>query len=186
MHVAGDNAKAGVAQAVARHFRSYFMRSRPDWNRMGPPLPLWFRRRLARLDDKLVLQYIPPKTRDGGGVNPSVFPKGVWYICGKMKHGKKWISKRAVFALVDGSGNPVRPTYDLIRILRAAKAERRSQQASVLEEQFERSLEYAANEKDVAAREKLMERVAVTMSRMGMRSSMRPKILNPGLPVAAM
>jgi hypothetical protein len=173
---------ARATVAITNTFRSFFMRRKPEWNRMGPKLPLWFTSALKTVDSRLVLQYIPPRTRHPGGVNAGAFPAGIWYICGTMKHNPSWITKRAVFALVDKQGRPVKPTRDLIRLLRAAKYERNREGADRIEEAFERSVARAAREKDHQSREKLMEDVAASMRQMNMRSSMKPKVLNIGIP----
>lgn len=184
--MASVNAKSSLATAGARavyqDFRRYFMRRRPDWNRMGPRLPLWFRLRLKRVDPKLVLQYVPPKSKDAKGLPDARFPNGAWYICGRLRHNRHWISKRAVFVLTDQQGRLAAPSHELIRVLRMARNERRNQGVDTLEVRFEASVAAMAAEDRAQAREDLMERIVATMRRLNMSSYARPRVFFPAPP----
>lgn len=167
--------KAGLG-AMLRNFRQYYMRRRPDWNHLGPPLPLWFKAAVKRVDRRLVLQFIPPRSIDPEGVPSAMFPLGVWYICGKIPRSPGWLTKRAIFALADEQGNPVHPTWDIIKLLREAKWDRRREGASRLEQEFEESIEALGRTKEKQERAKLTEIVVKNMRRMNMTSSCKPRV----------
>ncbi len=171
-----------AAQALHHSFASYYMRRHPEWNRLGPPLPVWFKRAIRSVDRRLVLQFIPPKSLDPRGLPGVQFARGAWYVCAKLRRNRKWISKRAVFALIDEYGQPVRPTRDIIRLLREAKKDRHRDGGSRLEKAFEDYMENLERQSTERGRRKTMEVVVDTMRRMNMRSSLKPKVLNVGIP----
>lgn len=109
------------------------MRARPDWNVKGPQVAPWFRRALARLDKRLVLQFVPAR-RIGqkGGMNAKMFPKGAWIICRRLRRSR-YLHPAAVWSLVDDAGNPASPGADTIRVLRIAMAYHRNNQWDRLE-----------------------------------------------------
>ncbi len=182
--VAANSACRGkkAAAGLAHTFASYYMRRRPEWNRLGPPLPLWFKRALRSVDSRLILQFIPPVSMDPRGIAGVQFRKGAWYICAKLRRNRKWISKRAVFALVDEQGRPVAPTRDIIRLLREAKKDRHREGASRVEKAFEDHMENLERANTEDARHRSMESVVSTMRQMNMRASLKPKVLNVGIP----
>ena len=59
---------------------------RPEWNRLGPHVKPSFRASLKDIDPLLELQFTPPKTVDPRGVNPEIYPFGIWDI-GKVING---------------------------------------------------------------------------------------------------
>ncbi len=96
------------------------LRRRPDWNRRGPDIPLWFRRRLCRLDPGLVLQYVPPRSlRDPQGVPPSIYPHGVVNICRQLPR-TKFLHPTIVWSLADVNGNYRVPDLQGFRDLETA------------------------------------------------------------------
>ncbi len=101
--------------------RDIAMEPRPDWNSSGPRLPAWFRLRLARIDPKLVPQFIPPSgPQCSDGVDPGQFPHGVWAICRRMR-GSGWLLKRWIWSLSDSKGRYQEPGADTIEVLRLAR-----------------------------------------------------------------
>ena len=160
--------KAARFRAVGQAFKSNFMRRRPDWNRLGPPLPAWFVRGLARVDRRLVLQYVPPSTVDPAGVPAGAFPDGVWYVCGLLRHSKTWITKRVVFRLTDDQMKPCKPTRTILKLLRHARRLRHRGHTDALERMFEAKSRQLANEQVEESREKLMESIVDTMRRLNM------------------
>lgn len=108
-------------------------RKRQDWNRRGPHVPLWFRRRLKQLDPKMVLQFMPPRShRDPRGVPSQTFPNGVWDICRRLpKSGL--LHPVAVWSLTDKFGNYAVPGTDTLRLLRRAMYYHRQGQMHKLE-----------------------------------------------------
>lgn len=132
---------------------SGLLRPDPAWNRLGPPIPLWFRRQLARIDPGLVLQYIPPRTgRWPRGVNRDVYPWGVWDVCKRLPR-TGLLHPRAVWSLADEQGWYSPPGPDTIKLIRMAYSLHRRGQMDKLERVFEDSLiaiNRAREEKSVA------------------------------------
>ena len=96
------------------------LRRRPDWNRRGPHIPLWFRRRLRWLDPNLVLQYVPPRSQqDPQGVPPHVYPNGVVNICRELSR-TKFLHPTVVWSLTDARGNYSVPDHQGFRDLETA------------------------------------------------------------------
>jgi hypothetical protein len=115
-----------------------FLRIRPDWNRMGPPVPLWFRKRVEKLG--FTLQFIPPRSiYHPRGVNPDMYPGGVWDICKRLRRSK-FLHPRVVFSLADSGGNYVRPCMETWRILRYALYLQRMNRMEELEDMMDRSI----------------------------------------------
>lgn len=139
---------------------SKLMPVRPEWNRMGPALPCWFRMKLNRFDPTLVLQYIPaadrlPPQDRRYGLNPAVCPLGGWQICRRIKNG--WLHKLAVFSLTDSEGNPCSPTAETIKILRLCRSLWRKKDFRRMELTLESSLEEIKRNKHRASKDRLRE-----------------------------
>ena len=179
--MAGNNGSATgeVVRAVHRSFKTYFMRRNKHWNRIGPPLPLWFKLAVKAVDSRLVFQYIPPNTIDINGLDYARFPHGAWYICGKLRRSKEWITKRAMYLMVDEHGKPSMPTYKLVKLLRLARLERKKQGVNRLQTVFEQSLAKLGNEKSKRSKDELMQNIINTMRKLGMTSSAKPRVFIP-------
>jgi len=160
---------AAVAPVTLRSFRDWFMPIRHDWNRMGFPLPAWFRRRLKRIDPKLTLQYIPPSDADPRGCNRYEYPAGIWAICHRLRR-TGFLHKRWTFALVDRSGNYRPPDGFLCKLLVYARNCWRRGEVTKLEEWFDKAIEATRREKRARSRESLLNGIADTMRRCGMTS----------------
>lgn len=94
---------------------------RPDWNQMGPPVPLWFRRQVEMIDKDWTLQFVPPRSQDPEGVPDDIYPEGVWDICYKLPRSG-YLRPVAVYSLADEDGYFSMPTPKIIEMLRLAKA----------------------------------------------------------------
>jgi hypothetical protein len=128
-------------QSVETDFRRTFMRRRPDWNNLAPTqLPSWFRRRLKAIDRNLVGQYVPPNTLDPKGVPAAQFPHGVWHICRKIRRQANWLSKRAVYVLVDDKGVATDPSMEILRMIQEARNLRNSPDTSMPWKQRQRRI----------------------------------------------
>jgi hypothetical protein len=117
-------------------------RVRPDWNTLGTrrfPVPLWFRRRLRRLDPRLVLQYIPPWSEDREGVQDSIYPWGIWSLCRLIPRSRHVLHPVCVWDLADAHGLPVPPGESAWKLLRRAYGWRR-QGVDLLERKMEEHL----------------------------------------------
>jgi len=108
------------AMRVLQAQRRWMMPPRPEWNAIGPRLPLWFTKRLKRIDAQLTLQYMPPRSsRHPDGVDPTLLPSGAWVICRRMPR-TGWLFKQWVYSLADAKGNTVMPTMDLLKMINMA------------------------------------------------------------------
>lgn len=115
-------------------------RSRPEWNRQGPPVSLWFRKQLKRIDPKLTLQFFPVRsTRNPRGVPPNLFPGGIWDICIRLPRSG-YLSPVAVWSLVDSRGNFAPPGADTVHLLKKAYALHRNRQTERFEAEMDRSI----------------------------------------------
>lgn len=111
---------------------------RPDWNSLGPPVPLWFRSALRRLDPTLQLQFIPPSSVCSDGMQVEKYPYGGWQICRRMKK-TGWLHKLAVWSLMDRMGRYSPPGPDTIRILRLCKNLWNHRQFTTLSDELDRT-----------------------------------------------
>lgn len=155
------------------------MRRRRAWNKLGPPLPTWFKVGIRRIDRKLVLQFIPPKGAEiPEGVDPVLYPNGVWYICGRLRRSRTWISKRAVYTLTGPDGKPCPPTRRLLAVLRYAKRMRRQGRLNALELEYEKKTTAMAKAKSEASKIKLYGELEDVMRKM-CAQRLRPSVLVP-------
>lgn len=109
---------------------------RPDWNRMGPGVPAWFRKKLKRFDKSLQLQFLPPSNwvqpRDyNKTLRPDMYPQGGWQICRKLRNG--WLHAIAVFSLTDRHGRPCNPSLETLQVLRMCRFAYRHRDAKRME-----------------------------------------------------
>ena len=163
---------------MAQCFKGWYMPERRDWNKMGPPLPAWFTLGLKEIDPRLVVQFVPPLSKDPKGCDPVRFPHGVWQICSRMTNSSRWLSKRAVYVLTDSlTGGQAKPTRALLKMLRASVAATRKKQS--LEEQFLRSLQALNRADSMRSREKLLDRIVQTMRKRNMSGAAKPRVFYP-------
>lgn len=150
---------------------AYLMRPRPEWNRMGPKIPAWFTSRLARVDKRLVLQFIPPRSiyaKDGA--DPRLFPRGVWAICRRLR-GTKWLFKRWTWSLTDLNGKPREPGPDTIAMIRLARDLHRRGRDTALEEQLDVAIAESSLTQHRESKDRLLKQVAERLSELGRRTN---------------
>ena len=107
------------ARTIQSVLRSGLMMPRPDWNRIGPKIPKWFRAKLKKLDKYLYLQFMPPSYADPDGVDGNQFPYGVWTICRYLPNSR-WLLKRWTWHLSDAQGFYSPPDGNTVAILKYA------------------------------------------------------------------
>jgi len=109
----------------------------PLWNKWGPPIPCWFRKKLETIDPNLVLQFVPPQCglTKFKGVPPGVYPCGVWDICYRVPK-TRYLHSVAVWSLADMNGRPSFPGTDTIKLLQTAVRLHRSRQTHKLEREM--------------------------------------------------
>jgi hypothetical protein len=160
----------------------YIMPQRPDWNAIGPHLPLWFRRQLKKLDKRFVLQFIPPYPVLGSKLSRELFPRGCWVICRKLSR-TGWLHNRWVMSLSDENGNPASPTPDSIAMLRVAKNLWRRSQADRLDQELDRSMRAVEAAKTEESRERMLSDLDRVLSK---RNFMQHASSRVTVPVMAM
>lgn len=175
---ASQSRSAALTLAVFKDFRSWYMKRRRDWNRGAPPLPLWFRLALKRIDHRLVLQFIPPRTAERPDGVPSKWQDGAWYICASIPNSQ-WITRRAIFVLVDDNGRYLPPDRELIRVLRKARQARRRNQIDLLEKQYEESIDLLMKSREEKSRAELLDSIINTMRKRNMRSFGHQRVFIP-------
>lgn len=157
--------RAGRDRATAS-LQSLIMPYRPHWNRMGPPLPAWFRRRIRRIDPQLVMQFLPPSTQVARGSNPMVYPDGVWAICRRMRR-TRFLFKTWVYALRDADGKYAPPDMKLVRMIRVAHNMWRSGGGNDLMEFFDHTIDAALRERERVSRDEMMGVIIEKVRQMG-------------------
>ncbi len=125
---------------------------------MGPRLPAWFRLALSRIDAKLRLQFMPPRTEESDGVNGMQYPQGVWVICKRMA-GSGWLFKRWTWSLCDRLGRYLEPGQDTINLLQLAYDLHRRGEGDALEREFDSAVEATKREQSRSGRARLLELV---------------------------
>lgn len=106
--------------------RENLMCANEGWNRQGPHIPAWFKRKLRAIDPTLVLQYMPPAPpeRSEDGVNCDIFPNGAWFICRRLPRSRMLL-KRAAWCMTNpGCDRPSATRIALKMIRRARNASR--------------------------------------------------------------
>lgn len=109
---------------------------RPEWNSLGPAVPLWFRSALRKVDKTLCLQFIPPDNQVPKGMPAHKYPYGGWQICRIMKR-TGWLHKLAVWSLMDRHGRFSPPGPDTIRIIRLCKNLWNHRQFTILSDELD-------------------------------------------------
>ena len=168
--------------AVYKDFRRYYMRRRRDWNRIGHKVPLWFRLALRRIDHRLTLQFIPPRSAKNPDGVPSAWTHGAWYVCARIKRSQ-WLARRAVFVLISEDGKTLPPDRQLLRVLKHARMLRKHGDLDSLDKQYEEKMDALMREKEERSRNELLNDIVATMKKRNYRSRAVPRVLVPEIPV---
>ena len=147
------------ALLIQKYLRAMMVRPRPEWNKIGPRVPAWFKRALTKIDRRLTLQFLPPITKVIGGVPASMFPEGVWAILMKAP-SSGLLHRRWTWNLCDHLGRYRQPGRDTIQLLRVGHAMYRNGDACKLERMFDDSVVNLIKAKSVKAKTDLIESIA--------------------------
>lgn len=145
------------------------MAPRPDWNAMGPRLPVWFDPALKAVDPALTLQFFPPSNALSGmeeGVNPELLPDGAWSVCLRLRR-TGWLFKRAVYTLADPCGRWMPPNCEMIKLIRRARDMHRQSKGRRMDEEFDVALQRFKTAETSKSRLKSMEALSQAMRRHG-------------------
>lgn len=144
-------------------------RPRPEWNKWGPHLPLWFKMQLKRIDPNLVVQFRPPLCAAcPEGVPADMYPYGVWDICRKLPI-TGYLCPTVVWSLADMDGNFSPPTGDTITIIRAAFSDWRNNRVGRLFRMLDKSLASLKRAKALVSKECLVKTMGKHLSLLGHR-----------------
>lgn len=135
-------------------------RAAPELNRLGPPVPVWFRRALKRIDKSLVVQFRPPRSEQHPrGVDPTKFPYGSLEICKKIGRSNV-LHPFTIWSLADDKGRPAPPGVDSIRLIkRAYDLKRSAGHLDQMEKELDRYFLMEKKARAAASKEKLVEAV---------------------------
>lgn len=121
-----------------------FLRVNPAWNALGRRyLSARFRKRFDALFGKqgFVLQFMPPRSLlHLRGVNPDVYPLGVWDVCKRLPRSG-FLHPRVVWSLADTEGRPSPPGSDTLRLVRTALFLQRNDRVEKIEETIDNSIQ---------------------------------------------
>jgi hypothetical protein len=163
----------------ANLFKLMFMDPRPDWNRMGPRLPAWWRAALKRIDPQLDMQFMPPVSPSvPDGVDVRKYPHGVWVVVRKLRFSRL-LHKTWVWCLTDELGNYRPPGKDGLRLIAAAYRMFRTRSQDKLERVFDRSLAELKSARSSETKDRLYNRIAASMRKMAMPNSAGGRMFNP-------
>jgi hypothetical protein len=130
------------------------------WNRLGPPVPSWFRRRIRKIDSRLTLQFHPAQSAlHPRGVPAEFYPKGVWDVCIKLPQSG-YLSPVAVWSLVDNFGRFAPPGADTVRLLQKAYAHRRNRTSWKLERMMDSALQECQRARELRSKEAMVNAMA--------------------------
>lgn len=143
--------------------RDNLMPARRDWNRMGPHISGWFRRKLRALDRNLALQFIPPSGPGhwAWGVNPKLYPEGAWIVCRKLRR-TGLLLKHWTHCLHQPYAKWAPPTNVHLKLIRRARDLARQRRLYVMEESLDRAASRLKQEQHARSRQVLAERIAGT------------------------
>ena len=162
--------------------RDNVMLPKPGWNRRGPPIPAWFRRKLKRLDPTLCLQFMPPADPCAidEGVNRDMFPYGCWVICRRLRRSRMLL-KQWVWCLNDPN-RPLRPPdMKVLRMIAHARNLWRHNRMQELTDRLDRAAARVQQERTAEDRQYWAGQFADTCRRLNItkRSMGLPRIFVP-------
>lgn len=136
------------------------------WNRMGPRIPQWFRKRLHRIDRHLALQFLPACTPGarGQGIDSRFFPTGCWVVAKKLPRSgmllKHWVchlqEPRLPFS---------QPGNDILRLIRRARNLMRRRRSNEMLDELDRTITRIRREEADIQREVHTKRIVTTCRR---------------------
>lgn len=149
-----------------RWLRDNVMPPRPEWNRRGPAIPAWWRRKLKRIDPSLRLQFMPPADPCAidEGVNRAMFPQGCWVICRRLRRSRMLL-KQWVWCLTN-PGEPIRPPgMSVLRLIAHARNLWRQRRMGELEDKLDRAAARVQQERTAEDRQYWVEQIVDTCRR---------------------
>ena len=132
------------------------------WNRQGPPVPAWFRRRMKAIDPTLELQFFPPvdplkSGRDG--VDRRTSPRGQWAICRKLPRSRMLL-KQWVWGFRPDDDKSAGFHPDILKVLRSARNLWRRNKYDQFTRSLDRSIDRIHKEQSDESRKRLAQNIA--------------------------
>jgi len=164
------------------------MPERPEWNKLGPPVPLWFKLQLKRLDPTLHLQFLPPSNWVEPGLcrhamNWLEFPLGGWQICRKLKR-VGWLHRLCVWSLMDRFGRYTPPDWETVVVLRYARNLWRNGLFTKLEDDLDETLTRIQKNKADASFDALLDALDKFVALQGRREFTNRVFHKGGVPTS--
>ena len=149
--------------------RNSLMYPNKSWNRMGPRISQWFRKKLGQIDRRLTLQFLPPCTpgASGEGIDNRFFPTGCWVVAIKLRRsGMLW--KTWVCHLQEPKKLFRQPRSDILRLIRRARNLMRQNRHTAMFDHLDRSIARHKREEAGEQREILAKRIMGTCRKFGL------------------
>lgn len=172
------------ARALRKKMAASLMPPHPEWNSIVPRPPTWFRVGIKRIDKQLILQYLPPNIRPEwkNGCNAQMFPYGVWVVMRQLR-GSKLLHAKWVYGLYDEFGGYKEPDGKTLEMIRIAHRMWVRRGGDYLDKYMDAAVEAAKRAETAAARDKSFDRIVQSMRRHNLRSSFKPRMTVPAMPV---
>lgn len=137
------------------------------WNRMGPRISSWFKKKLKGIDENLFLQFLPPcePGQRGQGIDSRFFPDGCWVVA-KRLHRSGMLIKRWVCHLQSPGEKFQQPGNDILRLIRRARNLMRRHRAHEMLEDLDRSIARIRREEADDKKASLAVKIANTCRRL--------------------
>lgn len=149
--------------------RNSLMYPNKAWNRMGPRISQWFRKRLERIDSHLALQFLPPcqPGARGQGIDSRFFPNGCWVVATKL-HRSGMLLKHWVCHLQEPCAAFSQPGNDILRLIRRARNLARQHRDNEMVDDLDRSIARIRREEASDKKAYFAAKIANTCRRFGL------------------
>lgn len=148
--------------------RNTLMYPNKSWNRMGPRISLWFRKKLKAIDKNLTLQFLPPcqPGARGQGIDNRFFPNGSWVVAKRLRRSGMLL-KCWVCHLGEPLARFTQPGNHILRLIRRARNLMRQNQGGVMLDQLDRSISRIRREEAAVQKGELADQIVDTCRRLG-------------------
>lgn len=171
------------SKRVRNWIRQSVMPAHPEWNALVEQPAAWFRVGIKRIDHLLTLQFMPPRCDDfPGGVNPAIFPGGVWAVFRRLPLSG-WLRSTWVYALYNQYGGYQPPDGSALHMIRMARNLYLKNQGHRLDQYLDEACVGVAKEDNRRARNLRMNMVADRLRSLGLTQSMfKTRMTVPAIP----
>lgn len=136
------------------------MPPKPSWNRQGPHICASWRRALARISDRLVLQFFPHGQIAGVG------HRGFWAVCLRLPRSR-WLFKQAVVNMMDPvTGVFIHPTWQMLSDIRRAWHQAKHEGWDAIWDSMDRNIVAEDLAREASAEQQLTDKIEQDIIRM--------------------